>query len=110
MSTVAALADRLRSGSPAFTAWCGMPEPAIAGLLAREAFDAVTLDMQHGAIDLAATLRAIPLIAGGRKAGDRPHPGRRVRDRLEAARCRRLGRHRADDQHRSRTRGGSAAS
>ena len=60
MSTVAALADRLRSGSPAFTAWCGMPEPAIAGLLAREAFDAVTLDMQHGAIDLAATIRAHP--------------------------------------------------
>jgi len=67
MSTVAALADRLRSGSPAFTAWCGMPEPAIAGLLAREAFDAVTLDMQHGAIDLAATIRAIPVIAGAGK-------------------------------------------
>lgn len=65
--TVAALADRLRAGSPAFTAWCGIPEPAVAGLLAREAFDAVTLDMQHGAIDLGTTIRAIPVIAGAGK-------------------------------------------
>lgn len=67
MSTVAALAERMRSGSPLLTAWCGIPEPAVAGILAREAFDAVTLDMQHGAIDLAATLRAIPVIAGAGK-------------------------------------------
>ena len=31
MSTVAALAERLRAGTPAFTAWCGLPEPAVAG-------------------------------------------------------------------------------
>jgi 4-hydroxy-2-oxoheptanedioate aldolase len=67
MSTVAALSQRLKSGSPVLSAWCGLPEPAIAGYLAREAFDAVTLDMQHGGIDLAATLRAIPLIAGAGK-------------------------------------------
>lgn len=67
MSTVAALAARLRSGQPALSAWCGLPDPVIAGFLAREAFDAVTLDMQHGGIDLAATLRAIPLIAAAGK-------------------------------------------
>lgn len=67
MSTVTALSERLRSGKPAFTAWCGLPEPAIPGILARAAFDAVTLDMQHGAIDLAATIAAIPVIAGAGK-------------------------------------------
>ena len=41
--------------------------PRSPALLAREDFDAVTLDMQHGAIDLAATLRAIPLIAAAGK-------------------------------------------
>jgi 4-hydroxy-2-oxoheptanedioate aldolase len=67
MSSVSALAERLRAGSPTLSAWCGIPEAAVAGLLAREAFDAVTLDMQHGAIDLAATLRAVPLIAAAGK-------------------------------------------
>jgi 4-hydroxy-2-oxoheptanedioate aldolase len=64
---VTALADRLQAGSTTLTAWCGMPDPAVAALLAREDFDAVTLDMQHGAIDLAATLRAIPLVLGAGK-------------------------------------------
>ena len=67
MSTVAALADRLKAGTPALTAWCGLPEASVAGVLAREAFDAVTLDMQHGAIDLATTIRAIPLVAAAGK-------------------------------------------
>jgi 4-hydroxy-2-oxoheptanedioate aldolase len=67
MSTIASLAERLRAGSPAFTAWCGIPEPAVAGLLAREEFDAVTLDMQHGAMDFAAALRAVPLVAAAGK-------------------------------------------
>jgi 4-hydroxy-2-oxoheptanedioate aldolase len=67
MSSVAALSERLNSGAPVLSAWCGLPEPAIAGFLAREAFDAVTLDMQHGLIDVAASLRAIPLIAAAGK-------------------------------------------
>ncbi|MET0744974.1 MAG: aldolase/citrate lyase family protein [Microvirga sp.] len=57
----------LRGGEPAFAAWCGLPEPTIPGLLAREDFDAVALDMQHGLIDLAAVLRAIPLITASEK-------------------------------------------
>ena len=67
MAAITALADRLRSGVPAFAAWCGLPDPAIAGLLAREGFDAVVIDLQHGAIDFAATLRAIPLVAAAGK-------------------------------------------
>jgi len=60
-------ADRLRGGSPALAAWCGLPEPAVPALLAREAFDAVVLDTQHGAIDFAAALRAVPLVAAAGK-------------------------------------------
>ncbi len=59
--------DRLRGGSPVLAAWCGLPDPSTAGLLAREAFDAVVLDMQHGSIDLAAVLKAVPLIAAAGK-------------------------------------------
>ena len=69
MSSVAALSARLGSGSPVLSAWCGIPEPLVAGILAREAFDAVTLDMQHGAVDLAAAIRALPLIAAAGKPG-----------------------------------------
>ena len=67
MSTITALVERLRAGPPVLSAWCGIQEPSIAGLLAREAFDAVTLDAQHGMIDFAATVRAIPLIAAAGK-------------------------------------------
>jgi 4-hydroxy-2-oxoheptanedioate aldolase len=67
MSSLLQFPDRLKSGEPMFTAWCGLPDPAIPALLAREGFDAVTIDMQHGAIDFAATIRAIPLVAAAGK-------------------------------------------
>jgi 4-hydroxy-2-oxoheptanedioate aldolase len=67
MVSVTALADLFRRGEPAITAWCGLPDPTVCSALAREGFDAVTIDMQHGAIDFAATLRAIPLIAAAGK-------------------------------------------
>jgi 4-hydroxy-2-oxoheptanedioate aldolase len=67
MPTVAALAERLREAAPAFSAWCGIAEPAVAGILAREGFDAVTLDMQHGTVDLACALRTIPIVAAAGK-------------------------------------------
>jgi 4-hydroxy-2-oxoheptanedioate aldolase len=67
-SAVEALANTLGGGKPLFTAWCGLPEPAIAGYLAREAgCDAVVLDMQHGVIDFLAATRAIPLVAAAGK-------------------------------------------
>lgn len=59
--------DLLKGGTPLLTAWCGIPEPSIPGLLAREDFDAVTMDMQHGSIDFAAALQAVPLIAAAGK-------------------------------------------
>jgi 4-hydroxy-2-oxoheptanedioate aldolase len=65
---VQALADALTQGKPVFSAWCGLPEPAIAGYLAREAtIDAVVLDMQHGVIDFLNATRAIPLVAAAGK-------------------------------------------
>jgi 4-hydroxy-2-oxoheptanedioate aldolase len=67
MLTNPSFPELLRRGSPVLSAWCGLPEPSIPGLLAREAFDAVTMDMQHGAIDFAAALQAVPLIAAAGK-------------------------------------------
>jgi 4-hydroxy-2-oxoheptanedioate aldolase len=67
MTSFAALGERLKEGTPVITAWCGIPEPWIAGILAREAYDVVTCDMQHGSYDVASVIRAIPLILGGGK-------------------------------------------
>ncbi|QFU15363.1 HpcH/HpaI aldolase family protein [Microvirga thermotolerans] len=67
MSLHPPLPDRLKAGPPALAAWCGLPDPSIPGVLAREAFDAVVIDMQHGAVDFAAAVRAIPLIAAAGK-------------------------------------------
>ncbi len=61
------LPERLGSAQRLLSAWCTVPEPIIAALLAREAFDAVTLDMQHGAIDFAAMLRTIPMVVAAGK-------------------------------------------
>lgn len=67
-SFVGTLGAGLRSGKPVYTAWCGLPEPSVAGYLAREpGFGAVVLDLQHGAIDFLAALRAIPLVAAAGK-------------------------------------------
>ncbi|SEG82210.1 HpcH/HpaI aldolase family protein [Bosea lathyri] len=66
---LSSLADRLAKGDTIVSAWCGLPEPGIAGILAQEGFDAVTLDMQHGPITLGEVIRAIPLInAAGKPA------------------------------------------
>ncbi len=46
-----------------YSAWVGMNEPQVAEQLAREAFDTVTLDMQHGAVDLLGAARAILSVA-----------------------------------------------
>jgi 4-hydroxy-2-oxoheptanedioate aldolase len=62
-----ALGDCLQRGTPVITAWCGIPEPWIAGILAREAYDVVTCDMQHGSYEVASVIRAIPLILGAGK-------------------------------------------
>ena len=53
------LARRLRAGETVYSAWCGLPEPLVCEVIAREGFSAVTLDMQHGMWDEASALQAI---------------------------------------------------
>ncbi|WP_375462150.1 HpcH/HpaI aldolase/citrate lyase family protein [uncultured Enterovirga sp.] len=68
MSSVEALATALRSETPVFSAWCGLPEPAVAGILAREpGYGCVVVDMQHGMVDALTAIRAIPLVAAAGK-------------------------------------------
>lgn len=67
MPTQPTFPERLKAGSPVLTAWCGLPEPSVPGILAREAFDAVVMDLQHGSIDFAAALQAVPLVAAAGK-------------------------------------------
>lgn len=67
-SAVESLAADLGIGRPIFSAWCGLPEPAIAGYLARETgIGAVVLDLQHGVIDFLSATRAIPLVSAAGK-------------------------------------------
>lgn len=68
MLTDPSFPDRLRSGRPLIAAWCGLPDPSVPALLAREAFDAVAIDMQHGSMDFAATIQSVPLIAAAGKS------------------------------------------
>jgi 4-hydroxy-2-oxoheptanedioate aldolase len=68
-TVLSSLADRLAKGDKILSAWSSIPEPSVGGILAQEAFDAVTLDMQHGPITLGEVIRAIPLInAAGKPA------------------------------------------
>jgi len=64
--TFAALSRSVGGGSGLLTGWVGLPDPLIAGLVAREQVDAVTLDMQHGSVTIASAVQAIPhvLLAG----------------------------------------------
>jgi len=57
------LADRLAGGGQALCAWVTVNEPANAETLAREAFDAIVIDFQHGAVDFAGAIRLIQSIA-----------------------------------------------
>jgi 4-hydroxy-2-oxoheptanedioate aldolase len=58
-SVLGKLADRLAGSGKALCAWVILNEPAIVETLAREAFDGVVLDMQHGAIDFAGATHSI---------------------------------------------------
>ena len=60
---VASLARRIKTGEPVFAAWVGSNEPMIAEQLAREGYDAVVMDMQHGAVDLTGALRGVAAVA-----------------------------------------------
>jgi 4-hydroxy-2-oxoheptanedioate aldolase len=62
-SILGRLAARLAGDGQALCAWVSVNEPAVAEWLAREAFDAVVLDMQHGAVDFAGAMRSIVSVA-----------------------------------------------
>ena len=62
-----ALAERIRSGAPAFAAWCGIPDPLVPEIMVREGFDCAVLDMQHGAYDYAIAVQAIANVAAAGK-------------------------------------------
>ncbi|MCG6123060.1 MAG: aldolase/citrate lyase family protein, partial [Microvirga sp.] len=66
-SPVAALREAIAAGRPQLSAWCGLPGAPLAALLAAEAFDAVTIDLQHGSGSLADCFAAIPLVAAAGK-------------------------------------------
>jgi 4-hydroxy-2-oxoheptanedioate aldolase len=62
------LAARLSAGETVHSGWCGLASPIIAEVIARDGFPAVTIDMQHGMWDLAATVSAIAAIRQGGSA------------------------------------------
>jgi len=63
------LRDRLKAGETLFTAWSGVPDSIIIELLAAQPFDAVTLDMQHGAHHEESVVRGVqPIIAAKKHA------------------------------------------
>jgi 4-hydroxy-2-oxoheptanedioate aldolase len=57
------LARGLAERRDALSAWVGVNDASIAGALAREAFDTVTLDLQHGGIDFIGASQAILAVA-----------------------------------------------
>jgi 4-hydroxy-2-oxoheptanedioate aldolase len=59
------LARQLRAGATVYSGWCGLASPLVAEVIAREGFAAVTIDMQHGLWDIAATVGAIASIQQG---------------------------------------------
>jgi len=57
------LAERLRSGETLISGWTQLPEPLVPELVARQGFDAVAMDMQHGLHDMLSVMRSIGGIA-----------------------------------------------
>ena len=56
------LARRLASGETVLTAWSSLASVEVLDLLARSDFDAVTLDMQHGAHDERSVHQGLPSV------------------------------------------------
>jgi len=57
------LAERLRAGETLISGWTQLPEPLLTELVARQGFDAVTMDMQHGLHDIQSVMRSIGGVA-----------------------------------------------
>jgi 4-hydroxy-2-oxoheptanedioate aldolase len=62
------LRARLEAGETLYSGWSAIPDPLVAEFLARAAYDAVTLDMQHGAHTTDSILRGIAAVALAGKA------------------------------------------
>jgi 4-hydroxy-2-oxoheptanedioate aldolase len=63
------LAETLRAGTTVVSAWVTLPEPLIAEAMARSAFGAVVLDVQHGLHDTQSVIRSIgPVAMAGKPA------------------------------------------
>lgn len=60
---ISILSNRLNGGEQLLLGWCALGDPTLAQALARIGFDAVLLDMQHGAYELDAIRRGIALVA-----------------------------------------------
>src|SRR5947199_92613 len=61
-AVIGKLAKALRAGG-VYSAWVGINDSQVAEALAREDFDAVTIDMQHGSYDSVGAARAILSVA-----------------------------------------------
>jgi 4-hydroxy-2-oxoheptanedioate aldolase len=57
------LARQIGAGECALSAWVGINDPAVAEQLARDGYDTITLDMQHGAIDVVGAMRGVAAVA-----------------------------------------------
>ena len=57
------VAAKISSGSPVFVAWLGIAEPVLAEIFAREGYDAVVFDGQHGMYDDNAMARGFATVS-----------------------------------------------
>ena len=57
------LIGRIANNECLFCGWAGINDPAVVEHLARENFDAVVMDMQHGAFDVTGAIRSIGVAA-----------------------------------------------
>jgi len=58
------LRKRLEAGEKIVNGFCSAPSPILAEFLARQGFDSLTLDLQHGLIDYQTSLTMLQAIAG----------------------------------------------
>ncbi|MEO5324216.1 HpcH/HpaI aldolase/citrate lyase family protein [Mesorhizobium sp. CC13] len=71
------LVEKLNAGQTVLTAWSSVPDALTVEILARQGFDAVTLDMQHGGHNEDSVLRSLaPVLGAGRHALVRVPVGR----------------------------------
>jgi 4-hydroxy-2-oxoheptanedioate aldolase len=58
------LKSHLRGGGKAVNGWCSIPSTVTAEIVARQGFDTVSIDLQHGLVDYQAALAMLQAIDG----------------------------------------------